>query len=80
MEWSKETYADGELAILLPADGARPRGYVVYVHGGGFCCTRFFHYKQSVTFLCRAGFAVAGPFGHTLSRSDSSSSFDNMKH
>ena len=60
MAWSKSAYADGELALLLPADGAAPKGYVVYVHGGGFCCTQFFNYKHSLTFLCRAGFAVVG--------------------
>ena len=36
------------------------KGFVVYVHGGGFACTNFFHYRQSVTFLVRAGFTVLG--------------------
>jgi len=33
----------------------------MYVHGGGFACTSFFQYKQSLTFLCRAaGYVVIG--------------------
>jgi acetyl esterase/lipase len=34
------------------------RGTIFYVHGGGFCCTRAFLYKQSMGFLVRAGFTV----------------------
>jgi acetyl esterase/lipase len=58
-------YDGGTITVFEPDTADVPtaptaKGFVVYVHGGGFACTNFFHYRQSVTFLVRAGFTVLG--------------------
>ena len=46
--------------IMTPFDEIPIKGYVIYVHGGGFVCSTHEIYSHSLTFLVRQGFVVIG--------------------